>query len=299
MSNNKEPTPHTSTTEHEEEEPLILFNNEDVEEGLQNYNNSLVEKLLSDKNINISWIQSIMHNIWKKLQKMRIVELKPKLYQFFFHNEADLEKILKGNPWSFRNSWLVLKKWDRKEELEGEGLDQEDINVQIWNLPEHWTNRSKNMDPWLKADSLGTKLNKGKMQNKSDTEEKKGRNALNLKKLEEKMLEGLAKLTMAEGNDIEGGTGSPAERGSITPTKLQETKGAQELNLTQNHKGTQEEEEPDRMIVGLEDIITGDSVETKEKDKQGKEENKEKGMSKYLKDSTNTMSTPTKVGTKM
>ncbi|RYR35200.1 hypothetical protein Ahy_A10g050333 [Arachis hypogaea] len=136
------------------------------------------------------------------------------------------------------------------------------------------------------------------MQNKSDTEEKKGINVPNLKKLKEKMLEGLAKLTMAEENDIEGGTGSPAERGSITPTKLQETK-AQELNLTQNHKGTQEVEEPDRMIMGLEDIITGDSVETEEKGKQGKEENKEKGMSKHLKDSTNTMSTPTKVGTKM
>ncbi|RYR13556.1 hypothetical protein Ahy_B04g070486 [Arachis hypogaea] len=164
---------------------------------------------------------------------------------------------------------------------------------------EKGTNRSKNMGPWLKADSLGTKLNKGKMQNKSDTEEKKGRNALNLKKLEEKILEGLAKLTMVEGNDIEGENGSPAERESITATKLQETKGAQELNLTQNHKGTQEVEEPNRMIMGLEDIITGDSVETEEIGKQGKEENKEKGMSKHLKDSTNTMSTPTKVGTKM
>ncbi|MED6112445.1 hypothetical protein PIB30_061828 [Stylosanthes scabra] len=62
-------------------------------------------------------------NIWRKLEGLRIVELKPKIYQIFFNHEADLEK--------------VLKKWDRGDETLEKDLDRGEIKVQMWNLPEH------------------------------------------------------------------------------------------------------------------------------------------------------------------
>jgi len=29
-------------------------------------------------------------------------------------NKIDQERILLGNPWTFRNSWLIIKPWDRE-----------------------------------------------------------------------------------------------------------------------------------------------------------------------------------------
>ncbi|MED6155736.1 hypothetical protein PIB30_007601 [Stylosanthes scabra] len=120
-----------------EEKSLILFDNEDVIEGVKGCNTSLIGRLLTDKNIIVAWIQSAMHNVWRKPEGMRVVEIKPKIYQIFFDKEQDLDRVLKGSPWLFRNSWFLLKKWDRKEEQLEIGLARGDIKVQIWNLPEH------------------------------------------------------------------------------------------------------------------------------------------------------------------
>ncbi|MED6151896.1 hypothetical protein PIB30_086731 [Stylosanthes scabra] len=48
-----------------------------------------------------------------------------------------MERVLKGDPWIFSNSWLLVKRWDRKEEPEEKGLEEADIKIQLWNLPEH------------------------------------------------------------------------------------------------------------------------------------------------------------------
>ncbi|RYR08192.1 hypothetical protein Ahy_B05g075762 [Arachis hypogaea] len=48
-----------------------------------------------------------------------------------------MERVLKGNPWAFHNSWLILKKWIRDEEPPEAGLEEAEIKVQIWGLSEH------------------------------------------------------------------------------------------------------------------------------------------------------------------
>ncbi|XP_015959755.1 uncharacterized protein LOC107483660 [Arachis duranensis] len=138
MSNtNTIPDTQNTTQDQEDEELLVVFNNEDVKEGLQGCKNSLIGRLMTEKSINSAWIQSAMQNIWKKPEGLRIVELKPKIYQIFFQKETDLDRVLKGSPWNFRNSWFLLKKWDRSEDPVEKGLDKADIKVQIWNLPKH------------------------------------------------------------------------------------------------------------------------------------------------------------------
>ncbi|KAJ1407559.1 hypothetical protein SESBI_24244 [Sesbania bispinosa] len=49
----------------------------------------------------------------------------------------DVDRVIKGSPWSFRNSWLILKRWTR-------GVDPMEISfnfvavwIQIWGLPLH------------------------------------------------------------------------------------------------------------------------------------------------------------------
>ncbi|RYR26601.1 uncharacterized protein LOC107627562 [Arachis ipaensis] len=60
---------------------------------------------------------------------LRVLEVKSKIYQFFFNKKTDMKKVLKGNPWTFRNSWLILKKWIRDEEPPKARLEEVEIKV--------------------------------------------------------------------------------------------------------------------------------------------------------------------------
>jgi hypothetical protein len=52
-------------------------------------------------------------------------------------NEVDQERILKGNPWIFRNSWLIVKPWDRETDPRILDFDHAPIWIQFWGLPPH------------------------------------------------------------------------------------------------------------------------------------------------------------------
>ncbi|MED6121763.1 hypothetical protein PIB30_033199 [Stylosanthes scabra] len=49
-----------------------------------------------------------MASIWRNPEEFWVVEMKPKIYQFFFKKEIDMEGVLKGAPWLFRNAWMGL-----------------------------------------------------------------------------------------------------------------------------------------------------------------------------------------------
>jgi hypothetical protein len=52
-------------------------------------------------------------------------------------NKLDHDRILLGNPWIFRNSWLVIKPWDRETDIRSLDFDHVPIWVQLWGLPNH------------------------------------------------------------------------------------------------------------------------------------------------------------------
>ncbi|RYQ93102.1 hypothetical protein Ahy_B09g099366 [Arachis hypogaea] len=109
----KEKNIRTRSNATEEEEEVLEYEEEDIEEGVEKCNHSLVGKLVTDKNINPTWVQTAMFNIWRRPENFKMVEIRPKLFQFFFHKEIDTGRVLKGNPWMFRNSWLLIRKWER------------------------------------------------------------------------------------------------------------------------------------------------------------------------------------------
>jgi hypothetical protein len=45
---------------------------------------------------------------------LRIQEIEGGILQFFMDRNFDQERILLWNPWIFRNSWLIVKQWDRQ-----------------------------------------------------------------------------------------------------------------------------------------------------------------------------------------
>jgi hypothetical protein len=53
------------------------------------------------------------------------------------NNAADHDRIILGNPWIFRNSWLIVKPWDREIDPRTLDFDHAPIWIQLWGLPPH------------------------------------------------------------------------------------------------------------------------------------------------------------------
>ncbi|MED6199244.1 hypothetical protein PIB30_074134 [Stylosanthes scabra] len=107
MDHNKDPhSNHTQENETDISDPIIIFSNEDIQEGIHSSKNNLVGKFLTDKAINTAW-------------------------------EEDMEKVLKESPWIFRHLWLLFKRWCREDDPIKKNLDEAEMKVQIWGLPKH------------------------------------------------------------------------------------------------------------------------------------------------------------------
>ncbi|MED6114278.1 hypothetical protein PIB30_078774 [Stylosanthes scabra] len=164
---------------------------------------------------------------------------------FFFSKETDLEKVLKGNPWTFINSWLLLKKWDRKEEPE---FRESELKVKIWEVKnchdeaacgkttmdeKNGINRSKNLGPWMKAEERGyqinTKMDRSPKEDNSNTTNKEQLH----KRFNEMLMKKMADLSVMEPQCSVMGKDS-----SQAPVlESQETSSEKDLGCT-NKKGT-------------------------------------------------------------
>jgi hypothetical protein len=92
---------------------------------------------LTDKPIHVNSIQNGLENIWGAPTGLKIQELGGRILQFFMSDPADIDRILQGNPWIFRNSWLVVKPWDRETDFHQTDFDHVPIWIQLWDLPPH------------------------------------------------------------------------------------------------------------------------------------------------------------------
>jgi hypothetical protein len=118
--------------------PRSFFYDENVmNEEISACNHSIISKIITDKPIHINSIQNGLESIWGSPPGLKIQDLGGKLLQFFMNDLADRDRILYGNPWFFRNSWLVVKAWDRETEYHNLDFDHVPIWIQLWGLPTH------------------------------------------------------------------------------------------------------------------------------------------------------------------
>jgi hypothetical protein len=68
---------------------------------------------------------------------LRIQEIEEGILQFFMDRKFDQERILLGNPWVFRNSWLIVKPWDRQTDPRNIDFSHAPVWIQMWGLPPH------------------------------------------------------------------------------------------------------------------------------------------------------------------
>ncbi|KAK2414794.1 hypothetical protein QL285_037344 [Trifolium repens] len=137
-----------------------------IDEGVNACKKSILGKIITVKPIHVSSIQNGLENIWGSPQGLKIQEIENGILQFFTNNPIDQERILLGNPWIFRNSWLIVKAWDRKVDPSTMDFTHAPVWVQLWGLPPHC--KSKKM-----GESIGKLWEMLKLQNSMSTQAKR------------------------------------------------------------------------------------------------------------------------------
>ena len=69
------------------------------------------------------------------IQCTQILEVGPNLFQFKFQSEFDLDRILRGGPWTFDNQLLLLQRWKKGMTVGKIRLEAASLWVQIWGAP--------------------------------------------------------------------------------------------------------------------------------------------------------------------
>ncbi|WOK94057.1 hypothetical protein Cni_G02759 [Canna indica] len=80
-------------------------------------------------------MQSILSAIWNQPHGFRCEEVAPKIYKFYFDQGYHIKKILRNQPWSYKNQMLVLKKWERGKDYTDYGFNMVPMWLQIWSVP--------------------------------------------------------------------------------------------------------------------------------------------------------------------
>ena len=66
---------------------------------------------------------------------LQIIEVGPNLFQFKFHLEFDMARILQDGPWSFNNQLLLLQRWQKGMIVGNIRLEHASFWIQIWGAP--------------------------------------------------------------------------------------------------------------------------------------------------------------------
>ncbi|KAJ1421660.1 Zinc knuckle CX2CX4HX4C [Sesbania bispinosa] len=121
----------------EEDTLLIIYDDEDINEAIHACSRSLIGRIITEKPIHTNSLQNALAGIWCNPKGLKIEEIQDKTFQIFLEEERDVDRVLRGSPWLFRNSWLILKKWERGREIEDMIFTHVPIKIQLWGLPPH------------------------------------------------------------------------------------------------------------------------------------------------------------------
>ena len=118
-----------------DEEETITISDEGRRSEIESYSMSLIGKFLTCKPFNKKAAKTTLRRAWGLEDKVQIVEVGSNLFQFKFDTEFDMERILRGGPWSFDNQLLLLTRWKKGMKAENVQLQHATLWVQIWGAP--------------------------------------------------------------------------------------------------------------------------------------------------------------------
>lgn len=92
-----------------DEEEVIAILEEGQKEEIDSCAQSLIRKFLTCKSFNRKAAQSTLRRACGLGDGVQIVEMGSNLFQFKFKSEFELDRVVRGGPWSFTNQVLMLR----------------------------------------------------------------------------------------------------------------------------------------------------------------------------------------------
>ena len=118
-----------------EEEEIIEISNEGRLEAIESCNPSLIGKFLTCKPFNKTAAKNTIRRAWGVDDATEILKVGPNLFQFKFHSEFEMDRILRGGSWSFDNQLLMLQRWKNGMTVGNIKMVTASLWVQIWSAP--------------------------------------------------------------------------------------------------------------------------------------------------------------------
>ena len=118
-----------------EEEEVIVVSDEERRDEIESCAQSLIGKFLTCKPFNKRAAYNTLKKVWGLHNGIQIMEVGPNLFQFKFHTEFDMERVLKGGPWSFDNQALMLRRWQKVMIAKNVKFESVSLWFQIWGAP--------------------------------------------------------------------------------------------------------------------------------------------------------------------
>ena len=114
-----------------EEEEIIAIFDEGRIEVIESCYLSLIGKFLTCKSFNKMAAKNTIRRAWGVNDAMQILEVGPNLFQFKFHSEFEMDRILRGGPWPFDNQLLMLQRWKKGMTMGNIKMENSSLWVQI------------------------------------------------------------------------------------------------------------------------------------------------------------------------
>ena len=114
-----------------EEQEIIAIFDEGRIKVIESCHLSLIGKFLTWKSFNKMAAKNTIRRAWGVDDAMQILEVGPNLFQFKFHLEFEMDRILRGGPWPFDNHLLMLQRWKKGMTVGNIKMENASLWVQI------------------------------------------------------------------------------------------------------------------------------------------------------------------------
>lgn len=74
---------------------------------------SIVGRFLTSKVIKFEYMQNTMASVWRPSRGVRIIEIRPNLFEFQFFHPKEAQRVIDDGPWSFENNMLACSRLDQ------------------------------------------------------------------------------------------------------------------------------------------------------------------------------------------